>query len=64
MKLYVISADTYEDSWGSMISIFGVYDSLEKAKVAIEELNDRYLYSINEMELNKTQEIYLGGYFE
>lgn len=64
MKLYVISADTYEDSYGATISIFGVYDSLEKAKEAIEELNDRYLYSINEMELNKTQEIYLGGYYE
>lgn len=27
MKLYVISADTYNDSWGSQISIFGVFDS-------------------------------------
>ena len=27
MKLYVISADTYEESYGSQISIFGVFDT-------------------------------------
>lgn len=66
MKLYVISADTYEDSWGSMISIFGVCDSLESAENAIKELSKEndYLYEINEMTLNEINEISLGGYFE
>ena len=66
MKLYVISADTYQDSWGSEISIFGIYDSLEAAENAIKELNKKndYLYEINEMKLNEINEIYLGGYFE
>ena len=66
MKLYVISADTYQDSWGSEISIFGIYNSLEAAENAIKELNKKndYLYKINEMKLNEINEIYLGGYFE
>lgn len=66
MKLYVVSADTYEDSWGSMISIFGVYDSLELAENAIKELKKKndYLYEVNEMTLNEINEIYLGGYYE
>ena len=37
MKLYVISADTYNDSWGSQISMFGVFDE-EHVYDALEEL--------------------------
>ena len=41
MKLYVISADTYNDSWGSQISIFGVFDE-EHVYDALEELQKEY----------------------
>lgn len=67
MKLYVVSADTYESSYGCDISIFGIYDSQEHAENAIKELekkNDHIRYSTDEMTLNETQEVYLGGYYE
>lgn len=66
MKLYVISADTYENSYGAEISIFGVYSSLDLAENAIKELSKKndYLYKIDEIMLNEINEIYLGGYFE
>lgn len=66
MKLYIVSADTYGEWWGAQISFFGVYDSLEKAEKAIEELSkeNNYPFNINEVTLNETNEIYLGGYFE
>ena len=67
MKLYVVSADTYESSYGCDISIFGIYNSNEQAKNAIQELNKKnnhIRYSIDEMNLNETKEVYLGGYYE
>lgn len=65
MKLYVISADTYNDSWGSQISMFGVFDK-EHVYDALEELQKEYDYyfEVNEISLNKRNETYLGGYFE
>lgn len=65
MKLYVISANTYEDSWGAQISIFGVYDE-EHVHSALEELEKEYDYffETNEVNLNERDETYLGGYFE
>lgn len=65
MKLYVISADTYNDSWGSQISIFGVFDE-EHVYDALEELQKEYNYyfEVNEISLNERNETYLGGYFE
>lgn len=67
MKLYVVSADTYESNYGCDISIFGIYNSNEQAKNAIQELNKKnnhIRYSIDEMNLNETKEVYLGGYYE
>lgn len=65
MKLYVISADTYNDSWGSQISIFGVFDE-EHVYDALEELQKEYDYyfEVNEISLNERNETYLGGYFD
>lgn len=65
MKLYVISANTYEDSWGAQISIFGVFDD-EHVHSALEELEKKYNYffEVNEINLNERNETYLGGYFE
>ena len=65
MKLYVISADTYNDSWGSQISMFGVFDE-EHVYDALKELQKEYDYyfEVNEISLNERNETYLGGYFE
>lgn len=66
MNVYVIYADTYDDPWGCHISLFGVYDSYEKAEEVVEELHkkNRYWYEIKEMTMNKCEEIGLGGYSE
>jgi hypothetical protein len=65
MKLYVISANTYEDSWGAEINIFGVYDE-EHVQRALEELEEKYSYffKVDEINLNEHSKTYLGGYFE
>ena len=65
MKLYVISADTYNGSCGSRISMFGVFDE-EHVYDALEELEKEYDYyfEVNEISLNECNETYLGGYFE
>nr|DAZ13710.1 MAG TPA: hypothetical protein [Caudoviricetes sp.] len=65
MKLYVISADTYNGSWGSRISMFGVFDE-EHVYDALEELQKEYDYyfEVNEISLNEYNKTYLGGYFE
>ena len=66
MKVYVVYADTYEDSYGCQISLFGVYDSFEKAEIRIKKLNKEtdILYGIEELTINEYKEIYLGGYYE
>ena len=65
MKIYVISANTYEGSWGAQISIFGVFDE-DHVHDALEELQKEYDYffETNEVNLNECNETYLGGYFE
>ena len=66
MKVYILTANTLSDEydgWGCEITLFGVYDSLEKAEKAKKKL--KYpLPKINEVELNKKADVYLGGYIE
>jgi len=64
MKLYVVTYDGYDGAWGAEIYILGIYDSKEKAKQAIKRNRDCYLYRIEEMDLNKDSQKYLGGYYE
>lgn len=66
MKVYVVWADTYNSSYGCMVSLFGVYDSYEKAEEIIEELNNenKLYYIIEELTMNKKEEVYLDGYCE
>lgn len=66
MKAYVVWADTYNASWGCEVSLFGVYDSEEKAKEAIGELNNErnLAYIIEELTINERKEVYLAGYYE
>lgn len=65
MKLYVVSANTYEDSWCAEISIFGVFDD-EHVHSALEELRKKYNYffEVDEINLNERRKTYLGGYFK
>lgn len=66
MKVYILTGNTlsYEyNGWCCEITLFGVYDSLEKAEKAKAKL--KYpLPKINEVELNETSGVYLGGYIE
>ena len=66
MKVYLLTANTLSDEydgWGCEITLFGVYDSLEKAEKAKKK--SKYpLPKINEAELNKKAGVYLGGYIE
>lgn len=67
MKLYVVSADTYQECYGASISIFGVFSSAEKAEKCIKKnlkKKNNYNYEINEVNLDKCTELDLGGYFE
>lgn len=67
MELYILWADTHEDSYGTDISLFAVCESEEKLEEAVNTLREKglkYHYSSEKMELNKIKEIYLGGYTE
>jgi hypothetical protein len=61
MKVYVLSGDTYCGSWGSEISLFGVFSNKEEAdKLADEMQCDISVVNIDEVEEPKR----LGGYCE
>ena len=61
MKVYVLSGDTYCGSWGSGISLFGVFSNKEEAyKLADEMQCDISVVNIDEVEEPKR----LGGYCE
>ena len=64
MKVYVLTADTYDDGWGSEIELFGVFSSEEKAK---DYANKTELYNFDIDQINVDEvgvKIYLGGYIE
>lgn len=64
MKVYVLTADTYDGGWGSEIELFGAFSSEEKAKDYANkmELSNFDIDPINIDEIGK--QIYLGGYIE
>ena len=66
MDLYVVTADTYEDSYGAEITLFGVFDTEKKAIECVEELKkkNRFVYMITRTQINQSIEMYLGGYYE
>lgn len=64
MKVYVLTADTYEDNYGSSIELFGVFSTKENAR---NKANEEKLvcYDISPMTIDKNEEpSYLGGYIE
>lgn len=65
MKVYVVTADTYNDDYGTDISLFGIFTTQRKAeqrKLDLSKLG--YDVDINETTVDKNCEIYLGGYVE
>lgn len=69
--LYLIGADTYNSSYGAEINVFGIFDTEEKAKEALEKKEKKYQDSgikinsfVYPLILNKATDEYLGGYIE
>ena len=66
MKVYVLTADTYDDYYfyGSEIELFGVFSTEEKAKKKASEMGLEY-YDIISVNIDETKgQFYLGGYIE
>lgn len=64
MKVYVLTADTYYDNWGSNIELFGVFTTEEKAENQASKMK-LYYYDIHSVDIDETKEnFYLGGYIE
>lgn len=66
MKLYVVTADTYDSGYGAEISLFGAYTDLEEAAkrkryVDVENFCDAI---ITEIDSCTDCEEYIGGYIE
>ena len=61
MKVYVLTADTYVGSWGSEISLLGVFSTKEEAEKQADKMQcDISIVNIDEIK----EPIYLGGYCE
>ena len=64
MKVYVLTADTYDEGYGSSIVLFGVFSTEEKAHKQANEMELDY-YDISPMNIDENEEpSYLGGYIE
>lgn len=64
MKVYVLTADTCDDNWGSSIVLFGVFSTEGKAKKQASEM-ELVCYDISPMNIDENEEpSYLGGYIE
>lgn len=64
-ELSVIYADTYSDSYGAAIEIFGVADNEEDVeKICNEVQKEGYFAQVETVTLNEYCKKYLGGYFE
>ena len=67
MDLYVVTADTYTDSYGAEITLFGVFDTEKQAKQRVEHMirkNPFFKFNITKIKMNRGIEEHLGGYYE
>lgn len=48
MKVFVLTFDSYFDSYGSLLELIGVFQSKDKVKAAIEQTKVKYKKNINE----------------
>ncbi len=64
MKVYVLTADTYDEPWGSEIELFGVFSTEEKAHKQANEMKLHW-YNISPVNIDENEKpSYLGGYYE
>ncbi len=64
MKVYVLTADTYDDSYGVDIELFGVFSTEEKARKKANEMK-LSCYDISPVNIDENEKpIALGGYIE
>ena len=64
MKVYVLTADTYDENWDSGIELFGVFSTEKKAYKRASEMKLDYP-TISVMDIDENEEpSYLGGYIE
>jgi hypothetical protein len=65
MKLYVVTADTYRESWGADIELLRVTDNEDDARDSVKYAKSKKWYpNVETIELNKPTRRYLGGYCE
>ena len=64
MKVYVLTADTHDGSYGSEIELFGVFSTKEKAQKKAKAMK-LDCYDISPVTIDENEEpAYLGGYIE
>jgi hypothetical protein len=64
MKLYLVTADTYDDMYGAMISCFGIATNEESLKVMVKKAEEEGFLKITEVDSDSVVEEYLGGYYK
>ena len=63
--LYVVYADTYDDSWGIEVQLFGVADNENDMRAICEAVKKQgYSARVEKVFLNQYCEEFLGGYYE
>lgn len=65
MKIYVVTADTHDDGYGSSIELLRVADNETERDESVKYAKRMGWYpTVEEIELNKPVRRYLGGYIE
>ncbi len=65
MKLYVVTANTYDGGYGIEIELLMVADNKDNRDKAVEYAKNRgWIPQVNEVVLNKLDEDFIGSYIE
>lgn len=67
MKVWIVTADTYDEPYGAEIELFGVFDTEEKAIDCARKVTRRKKIAscnVTRVKMNKDTEKYLGGYYK
>lgn len=65
MKLYIVTADTYDAGYGANIELLRVTDNEEDKNQSVEYAKTQgWPVTVTEADLNKPTRKYLGGYYE
>lgn len=65
-KVYLLSADTYEECFGCEITVFGIFTTKRKAQRMKAKLEKEYTYifNIDEFNLDELADVYIGGFID